>query len=173
VLNFKSDRSITQVAPYQFTWDFQDPFSEELSWQFGFNNLSSRFQDTVHSIFRKIRSRRESIAIKAEELIKIRAAAGPVDTGAAKNVIELNVDDFPDPLTPFKDAFTQLFAPKVLLTPEVKNQQLFYQDGTATRSLTELSSGEREVVNTVFDFLLRNPSDCIVIFDEPELHLHP
>ena len=25
----------------------------------------------------------------------------------------------------------------------------------------------------MFDFLLRNPSDCIVIFDEPELHLHP
>jgi predicted ATP-dependent endonuclease of OLD family len=28
-------------------------------------------------------------------------------------------------------------------------------------------------VNIVFDFLLRNPSDCIVFFDEPELHLHP
>jgi hypothetical protein len=25
----------------------------------------------------------------------------------------------------------------------------------------------------VFDFLLRSPRDCIVIFDEPELHLHP
>jgi hypothetical protein len=36
-----------------------------------------------------------------------------------------------------------------------------------------LSSGEREVVNIVFDFLLRAPSDCVVIFDEPELHLHP
>lgn len=28
-------------------------------------------------------------------------------------------------------------------------------------------------MNVVFDFLLRNPSDCIVLFDEPELHLHP
>jgi energy-coupling factor transporter ATP-binding protein EcfA2 len=25
----------------------------------------------------------------------------------------------------------------------------------------------------VFDFILRNPSDCVVLFDEPELHLHP
>jgi hypothetical protein len=40
-------------------------------------------------------------------------------------------------------------------------------------NIETLSSGEREVVNIVFDFLLRNPSDCIVIFDEPELHLHP
>jgi AAA15 family ATPase/GTPase len=36
-----------------------------------------------------------------------------------------------------------------------------------------LSSGEKEVVNIVFDFILRNASDCIVMFDEPELHLHP
>jgi hypothetical protein len=36
-----------------------------------------------------------------------------------------------------------------------------------------LSSGEREVVNVAFDFLLRAPEDCIVFFDEPELHLHP
>src|SRR4029079_12372924 len=40
-------------------------------------------------------------------------------------------------------------------------------------TLDTLSSGEREVVNIVFDFLLRNPSDCIIFFDEPELHLHP
>lgn len=25
----------------------------------------------------------------------------------------------------------------------------------------------------VFDFILRNPSDCIILFDEPDLHLHP
>lgn len=29
------------------------------------------------------------------------------------------------------------------------------------------------MVNIVFDFLLRGASDCVVIFDEPELHLHP
>ncbi len=25
VMNFESDRSIQQIAPYQFSWDFQDP----------------------------------------------------------------------------------------------------------------------------------------------------
>src|SRR4029077_17843354 len=36
-----------------------------------------------------------------------------------------------------------------------------------------LSSGEKEVMNIVFDFLLRGPKDCVIVFDEPELHLHP
>jgi hypothetical protein len=42
-----------------------------------------------------------------------------------------------------------------------------------TFEMSMLSSGEREVVNIAFDFLLRRPADCIVFFDEPELHLHP
>jgi predicted ATP-binding protein involved in virulence len=61
-----------------------------------------------------------------------------------------------------------------LIDPEIKNQQLFYRTEQGdTLAITELSSGEREVVNIVFDFLLRTPTDCVVIFDEPELHLHP
>ena len=58
--------------------------------------------------------------------------------------------------------------------PQIENQQLYYQtEGGESLSIAALSSGEREVVNIVFDFLLRGPNDCIVIFDEPELHLHP
>jgi hypothetical protein len=171
VLNFESNRSITTVQPYQFSWDFTDPFEEQVGWNYGFGALSSRFSDTVHSIFRKVRSRREAIALTVEKLIKERkVAAGEVDA------VSLQVDQFPDPLTPFKNAFSQLLAPKVLLDPEAQKQQLYFTDGSATHGeqpITSLSSGEREVVNVVFDFLLRNPSDCIIVFDEPELHLHP
>jgi hypothetical protein len=81
--------------------------------------------------------------------------------------------DFPDPLHLFKAAFSQLLAPKVLLDPEAKQQQLYYALDDQTFPITSLSSGEREVVNIVFDFLLRTPTNSIVIFDEPELHLHP
>jgi hypothetical protein len=70
VLNFDSDRSITQVRPFEFTWDYQDPFEEIIGWQLGLGTLTNRFQDTVHSIFRKIRSRRESIAVAVERLIR-------------------------------------------------------------------------------------------------------
>jgi hypothetical protein len=64
-------------------------------------------------------------------------------------------------------------APKVFLDPDPKNQQLSYSIDGTTFPISSLSSGEREVVNIVFDFLLRSPSDCIVVFDEPEIHLHP
>jgi hypothetical protein len=55
----------------------------------------------------------------------------------------------------------------------VKTQQITYDLGGQQLEIGTLSSGEREVVNVAFDFLLRNPSDCITFFDEPELHLHP
>ena len=188
VLNFESNRTITQVSPYQFTWDYQDSFEEEIGWNVGFGTLSSRFGDMLHSIFRKIRSRREAIALQVERLIKERTAAletqeprnDRTERGAGSDQdtnlspkIEIDSRDFPDPLSVFKTAFAQLLSPKTLLDPEVQKQQLFYSDGVDQFPITELSSGEREVVNVVFDMLLRNPSDCIVVFDEPELHLHP
>jgi len=43
---------------------------------------------------------------------------------------------------------------------------LYYSIEGATFPVSSLSSGEREVVNVVFDFLLRSPHDCVVIFDE-------
>jgi len=174
VLNFDSERSIQQVGPFQFTWDVQDPFPEQLQWNFGFTRLANRFQDTIHSIFRKLQNRRETLSLKAEELIKARQGmVAPTPNLDDKRTIELNVDDFPDPLVPFKRAFNELLGPKILLTPEIKNQQLYYEENGFQRPLQQLSSGEREVVNIAFDFLLRNPRDCIVLFDEPELHLHP
>ena len=81
--------------------------------------------------------------------------------------------NFADPLKAFKEAFFQLLAPKELLDADPKEQVLKYRYMDKVFNLDTLSSGEREVVNIVFDFLLRNPSDCIVFFDEPELHLHP
>jgi len=87
-----------------------------------------------------------------------------------KKVMDL---DYPDPLKPFKDAFSQLLSPKKLLDADPKTQQLNYEYEGEKFPITSLSSGEGEVVNIVFDFILRHPSDNIVMFDEPELHLHP
>lgn len=102
------------------------------------------------------------------------------DKKIAKTVKEKQADghtsmqlDFPDPLSTFKEAFSQLLAPKTLLDPDPRNQKLYYEYKTERLSIDLLSSGEREVVNIVFDFILRAPSDCIIFFDEPELHLHP
>lgn len=170
VLNFESDRSILQIQPYQFTWDYQNPFEENIGWNFSFSGLRGRFQDTVHSIFRMVRSRRESIAVRVEELMRNRQ---DIQHEQATDVFGRIDRDFPDPIDVFKRAFSQLLAPKVLIDPDPKSQQLFYSFEGQSFPITSLSSGEREVVNIIFDFLLRSPSDCIVFFDEPELHLHP
>ena len=159
VVQFESDRSIVQIMPYSFTWDFGDPYEEQVGWDGTFSGLRSRFQDTLHSIFRKVRSQREQIAQQAETLMR---------DGTKTMTL-----DWPDPLAPFKDSFSRLLAPKQLVEANLQQQTLIYREGTGVFQINQLSSGEREVVNIVFDFLLRGPEDCIVFFDEPELHLHP
>lgn len=170
VINFESDRTIQQVSPFAFTWDSADPWLESIVWNTGFTGLRNRFQDTMHSLFRKVRSRRERITERVEELARQSKLAGTV---APPDLFERLDLDFPDPIAPFKHAFSQLLAPKELVDPDPKNQQLYYVVNGEKFPISSLSSGEREVVNIVFDFLLRSPNDCIVIFDEPELHLHP
>jgi predicted ATP-binding protein involved in virulence len=180
-LNFESNRTIQQVQNYNWDWNFSDPFMEEVGWNFGMNNMTTRFQDLLHSIFRKIRSRREAIALHYDDLVQTRDNALAAETLATEETkkrkaeqISIDPAQFPDALEPFKAAFSQLLAPKQLLDPKIQNQQLFYRAEQGEElPITDLSSGEREVVNIVFDFLLRTPSDCIIIFDEPELHLHP
>ena len=56
---------------------------------------------------------------------------------------------------------------------DLQNQRLIYMENSEERDVNTLSSGEREVLNITFDFILRKPSHCVVFFDEPELHLHP
>jgi predicted ATPase len=171
VINFESDRSITQIQPFNFTWDYQDPWDEMIGWNHCFSGLKGRFQDTLHSIFRKIRSRRESISIRVETLIHENKTK--IDKKEITTLIQIDPNEFPDPIDIFKDAFSQLLAPKKLLDADPKNQQLFYELNGEKYAINSLSSGEREVINIVFDFILRKPSDSIVFFDEPELHLHP
>ena len=121
--------------------------------------LKQRYQDTIHSIFRMVQSRRDKIAKRAEKLISQGASSMSLD--------------FPDPLEPFRNAVTLLLAPKELDTFELPSQNLLFKHNNQKLTINNLSSGEREVVNIVFDFLLRNPTNSIVFFDEPELHLHP
>lgn len=158
-LNFDSDRAVRNVQSFNFTWDIQNPFAEDVGWDLGMGQLSSRYNDVRHSLFRLVESQRREIADKAID------ARG---RGEAEMAL-----DFPDPLQPFKDAFWQLLAPKRLVEISARNQQIMYEFEGQKLPIDLLSSGEKEVVNIVFDFLLRGPSHSIIVFDEPELHLHP
>lgn len=159
ILRFESDRSIQNISNYAFQWDVPDPDTEQIGWNQTIEPLKSRYQDTIHAIYRKVQSQKNKVYEEAERL---RA------TGNQSMRI-----DYPDPLEKFKEVFNQLLGPKVLVEADLRTQQILYMDGDQKLPLSSLSSGEREAVNIAFDFLLRSPSDCIVFFDEPEIHLHP
>lgn len=160
VFQFESDRANPHYSHFNFSWDAVDPWDEMVGWDHALSGLRNRHQDTIASLFRKVHSQNDAIAKRGRELI--RAGGGHIDPG-----------DFPDPIAPFKEAFRQLLAPKELLDPDPRDQTLYFEYQGVRHPVSALSSGEREVVNIVFDFLLRDPSDSIIVFDEPELHLHP
>ncbi len=159
ILYFESDRSVSQVKPLKFEFEFNDPYTENIGWNMPMQPLRSRWQDTQHAIFKKVLTLRSSLGANA-----MRARRD------GKDQMSLS---FSDPLEPFKEAFSKLLSPKLLVDPDLQNQKLMYQEGAEKRPIETLSSGEREVLNIAFDFILRKPSDCVVFFDEPELHLHP
>jgi hypothetical protein len=68
VIHFESDRSIAKIQPYQFSWDAIDPWGEALGWTTTFGGLKARFQDTLHSLFRKVQSHEKQIAKRAKDL---------------------------------------------------------------------------------------------------------
>ncbi len=159
LVNIESDRSISALQPMQWSWDMPDPEEESISWDSTFGLMRDRFQDTVNSMFRMIEGQKRRIANRA---IQLRSEG--------RDVMQLG---FTDPMEEFKRVFEMLLGPKRLADPQARLQRLQYIQGDQTFDFDSLSSGEREVINIAFDFLLRQPSDCIVFFDEPELHLHP
>ena len=159
IINFDADRSMEKIKPFEFQWDFPDPWDEEVGWNSTFTPLKSRFTDTQHSIFRKIASQDREIAANARKLMRRGEESQPLY--------------YPHPIEPFRAAFNQLLSPKELIEPEPRRQQLEYVQEGETLPIESLSAGEKEIVNIVFDFILRGPTDCIILFDEPELHLHP
>jgi predicted ATPase len=159
LVNFESDRSIRNLQPMEWTWDMPDLDEEDISWDLTFGPMRDRFRDTVHSMFRMIEGQKQKIANRAVQLK--REGRDSMNLG------------FVDPMEEFKRVFDMLLGPKQLADPQARLQRLQYIQGGDTFDFESLSSGEREVVNIAFDFLLRQPRDCIVFFDEPELHLHP
>ena len=159
ILSYESNRTIQQVKPFPFSFDIPDPWEENVLWSCALDGLNNRWEDTQHAIFKKLQSEITSIGNKGYSLRK-----------EGHDCMSLESDDA---MIPFNEAFSKLLGPKTLAEPDVRNQRLTYLDGGIERDIESLSSGEREVLNIVFDFILRNPSHCVVLFDEPDLHLHP
>ena len=157
--HFDSSRQFTPVGPPRWDWNFRDPTNEEVGWDFLFSPFQQRFEDTIHAIYRMLGHHRAEIAKRAIQMQRDGRDAMPLD--------------FPDPLARFRDAFHLLLGPKKLGDIDIANPQIHYLQGDVVLGIDQLSSGEKEAFNIVFDLLLRQPEDCIIFFDEPELHLHP
>jgi len=136
-----------------------NPDEESVSWDLTSGYMRDRFQDTVHSMFRLVEQQKQGIATRAIQLKREGRDSMPLG--------------FTDPMAEFKRVFEMLLGPKRLADPQARLQKLQYIQDDQAFDFEGLSSGEREVVNIAFDFQLRQPRDCIVFFDEPELHLHP
>jgi len=159
VVYLDSLRTFEPIQPLKWSWDFGDPFDEEIGWDLLFNPFKNRFQDTIHAIYRKLGHYRTAISQRYEEYRKAGKTELPIDSA--------------DPLQKFKEAFILLLSPKELEDIPVSNPKIQYIENGQVLPIDSLSSGEREVFTTVFDLLLHEPSDCIIFFDEPEMHLHP
>ncbi|MCK9630953.1 MAG: AAA family ATPase [Methanoregula sp.] len=159
ILNFDSSRTFEQIAPFQWSWNFPDPFDEDVVWNLMMNPFKNRYQDTIHALYRKIGHYRTEVSQRYEELRK-----------AGKKEMPINPID---PLEKFKTTFDLLLFPKKLADIPLNNPVIQYIENGQLLSIDTLSSGEREVFTVVFDLLLHDPKDCIIFFDEPEVHLHP
>lgn len=67
ILYYESNRSIQNVQPLTFAFDFPDPWEEQIGWKMSLQGLQNRFQDTLHAIFKKIQSQRTAIANRAQQ----------------------------------------------------------------------------------------------------------
>jgi ABC-type cobalamin/Fe3+-siderophores transport system ATPase subunit len=159
IVYLDSFRTFEKIKPFQWSWNFGDPFDEEIGWDVLFNPFAARFQDTIQALYKKLGHYRTAISQKYEELRKAGQTQMPIDPA--------------DPLKKFKEAFNLLLSPKELTDIPLGNPSIQYLDSGQLLAIESLSSGEREVFTTVFDLLLHEPSDCVVFFDEPEMHLHP
>jgi predicted ATPase len=159
IVNLDSFRTFEAIQSFQWSWDFRDPFEEEIGWNFMFNPFKNRYQDTIQALYKKVGHYTTDISKRYEELRKAGEKQMPIDPT--------------DPLKKFKDAFHLLLSPKELADIPLSTPQIQYTENGKLLPIESLSSGEREVFTTVFDLLLHEPNDCIIFFDEPEMHLHP
>ena len=159
IVNFDSSRTFEAIKAFQWSWDFRDPFDEDIGWDLLFNPFRNRYQDTIHALYRKMGHYRTEISKTYEKLRK-----------AGEKQMQI---DPTNPLQKFKDMFKLLLSPKELVDITVESPKIEYLESGQSLPIDSLSSGEREVFTIVFDLLLHEPSDCIIFFDEPEMHLHP
>ena len=141
----------------------QDPDDTEMPSNFYFSNFINRWQDFMKYIHEKVASHDRQLAKAVKE--------GAQTSVSAKEIYDKHLP----PLDKYKDIFAKIVPGKKLMDINVDSPREFqYIDSNGRQlSFSSLSSGEQEVVKILFDFGRRNIGHSVILFDEPELHLHP
>ena len=161
VIQIDSDRSVQPVKFQAISLSTPDPDDTDLDYNFFLNPFVNRWQEIVNKIFQKVANRDFKIA----QYVKNH----PDKTNA--ETLEL----FPDTFSPFQELFARLLPGKTLETIDPKEPKGFlYRVGDSqVLPFATLSSGEQEVVKIAFDLVWKRIRHCVILVDEPELHLHP
>jgi len=164
LIQIDSNRIVETVNFQQLTFQsIGDPEQEEVGYNYGFNNVRDRFTDICRTLHRLKSKEVTSVYVEYEKK-KIDDSKSP----------EVTLTKLKDPTEKYIDIFGKLLHPKKMLPIDINSTTIQYKDEDgATRQFSELSSGEREVVILTFDIVTQNPSHCLILIDEPEVHLHP
>ena len=162
LIQIDSNRIVESVNFQQLTFQsIGNPAEEEVGYNYGYNNIKDRFKDICHTLHR----------LKSKEVTSLyEAYQSQIDVASE----QVTLNKLVDPTASYIDLFGKLLHPKQMLTIDINSLTIQYKDEDGeTRDFSALSSGEREAVILTFDILAQNPSDCIILIDEPEVHLHP
>jgi hypothetical protein len=82
---------------------------------------------------------------------------------------------FPDSLKPIREFFDRFFRPMTFKEVCIDASPFQYIIGTPRGEIDidDLSGGEKEVLNIYIRFHQLNPKGAVILFDEPDAHLHP
>lgn len=162
LIQIDSNRSVESVDFQQLTFQsIGNPEDEEVGSNYGFDNVKNRFQDICRTLHR----------IKSKEVISVYKE---YQTNIDVSKSDVILPKLKDPTEKYIDIFGKLLYPKQMLPIDINSSTIQYKDEDGfIRPFSALSSGEREVVVLTFDLITQNPDDCLILIDEPEVHLHP
>jgi ABC-type cobalamin/Fe3+-siderophores transport system ATPase subunit len=162
LIQIDADRTIDTIKFKQLTFDqIGDPENEVIGYDYGFSSVKNRFIDICKTLHR-LKSR-EITNVYQEYSKKINIDSQIVTFNRVK-----------DPTEKYRELFNNLLYPKKMCPIELQSTTIQYIDTDGSkRDFSSLSSGEKEIVIVIFDLCTQNPSNCIILIDEPELHLHP
>jgi len=162
LIQIDSNRGVESINFNQLTFQsIGDPENEEVGLEYGLQSSKNRFQDICHTLHR----------LKSKEVTSVyQEYQANLDPNNQRVVL----DKLQDSTAKYSDLFNQLLYPKKMLPIDINSSTIKYLDEDENeRFFNELSSGEREVIVLTFDILSQNPYDCLILIDEPEVHLHP